>query len=787
MKTWMMIKSSIRKNRSSSITLVLLILLTSVLLYSSLMISFHVDGVVDEVNKENAGADFAVGLPRAKTELLERLLEQTKGYVAKETEDAVSSYGKIQNRRVEKKAQTMGLLFLNLDQKRSISTVNLLDVDSAWPEHAIVVPYSLKQSFGYRTGDEIEIEFGGVKKKYQIYGFLQDVMFSTALNVNRYILYVKDAEFKALESQVPEAMRTTYIKVKLENGSSSNEYQDEVIKKVSLEKGIANEELMTSNYEQMKVGTTTMISIVMMILIVFSLLMLVIALIVIRFTIVNHVEEDIKNIGAMEAAGFTSWMMRKVLILQFILLAAIGSVLGLVAAFCGSDFVTKFVSSSIGLRWKASFSMISLVTTLAMIFVFVIGIAVKTSSRLKKITPIVALRNGLSTYSFKKNYLPLDRTRGNLQLLLGLKQMLYARRQNLSMGLIGFLMAFTFMIGFTMLENFTGPDTVLIELAGTEKADICIGFKSKEQRDQVEKALATYDEIRKTLHFQYANLVIAANGKDISTNANVCNDFGKLEVRTVFEGRYPKSDNEMVVSNLVAKRLSIQVGDVVTVKGKDGNREYIVVGLNQHINHLGNTCTLTEEGMRRSNGEYFNDTVNIYVKDGVNEAAFMSKLEKDLADNTLSFVNMKITYENSLKEIQEPVKYMCILLNLVVVLVVTLILFYMIKAKLAQDKTILGIQKAMGFTTRQLIVHQVISFCMVMLVSFVLAAVAFSLFSTSIFTLMFQGTEFKKCSLEISALTIVGTGIGLTIFVVVVTSLASLRIRKISPRQLFMD
>ena len=130
---------------------------------------------------------------------------------------------------------------------------------------------------------------------------------------------------------------------------------------------------------------------------------------------------------------------------------------------------------------------------------------------------------------------------------------------------------------------------------------------------------------------------------------------------------------------------------------------------------------------------------------------------------------------------------MCILLNLVVVLVVTLILFYMIKAKLAQDKTILGIQKAMGFTTRQLIVHQVISFCMVMLVSFVLAAVAFSLFSTSIFTLMFQGTEFKKCSLEISALTIVGTGIGLTIFVVVVTSLASLRIRKISPRQLFMD
>ena len=159
--------------------------------------------------------------------------------------------------------------------------------------------------------------------------------------------------------------------------------------------------------------------------------------------------------------------------------------------------------------------------------------------------------------------------------------------------------------------------------------------------------------------------------------------------------------------------------------------------------------------MRRSNGEYFNDTVNIYVKDGVNEAAFMSKLEKDLADNTLSFVNMKITYENSLKEIQEPVKYMCILLNLVVVLVVTLILFYMIKAKLAQDKTILGIQKAMGFTTRQLIVHQVISFCMVMLVSFVLAAVAFSLFSTSIFTLMFQGTEFMKCSLEISALTIV--------------------------------
>lgn len=787
MKTWMMIKSSIRKNKSSSVTLVLLIMMAVVFLYSSLMVMFDINHVIEDVNTDHAGADFVTVVPRQMTEMVENVLSSLSGYDHFEKEDTVSCYGTIQNKRVEEKAQNQGLIFLNQDVERSISTISVLEADKEQADNSVILPYSLKQTFGYQTGDEIEINLNGIKRTFRIYGFLQDVLFATPANIDQYILYIRDSEFMSLYQEVTEVMRTSYLKVRLESGYSSEDYESAFTKKMTTIKGVSDGDFLKLNYEKMKVGTTATINIVTVILIIFSLLMLFISLIVIRFTIITHIEEDAKNIGSMEAAGFTSRMIRKALVLQFVLLASIGAVSGLVIAVAISNVVTTIVSASIGLYWKAVFSGKAAVTSLLLIYGFVILIAGKASARLKRITPIVALRNGLSNYNFKKNYLPLEHSSGNLNLLLGVKQMLHARKQNISIGLIGFIMAFTFIMGLMMLTNFTGENPTLMKLVGMEKADIAITCENKEQRDQVRKKLEEYGEVDHTLLFKYATLVVEANGEEVSICANVCDDFSQLEVKTVFEGRYPEHENEIVLSNSNADKLGVGVGDVVSVKGKDGNKEYIVVGLNQHINHLGSSCSVTEQGMIRSNSSYATNMIYLYLKKGIDGDRFINTLVKSIGVNGLSYTNMATTFESSLRSIADITKIICIVLDAVVVLVVAIILFYMVKVKLIHDKKIIGIQKAMGFTTKQLIVQNVISFCSIMLASFLMGALAIGIFSTPLCTLMFSVANFKKCSLELSMTVVFGSIIGLTIFSVLVTGLVSLRIRKVNPRELFME
>jgi hypothetical protein len=51
---------------------------------------------------------------------------------------------------------------------------------------------------------------------------------------------------------------------------------------------------------------------------------------------------------------------------------------------------------------------------------------------INKLHPLVALRAELATHSFRKNHLPLDKTRGALDILLGFKHLMQNKKQALT-------------------------------------------------------------------------------------------------------------------------------------------------------------------------------------------------------------------------------------------------------------------------------------------------------------------------------------------------------------------
>lgn len=787
MKTFLLMKSNLRKNKSSSITLVILILLPVALLYSSMMVLFDLDRVVDRINKENKGADYLTIVPEGLTSTIKEKLSRLENYEFCEAEEAVSGYGTIQNTRVEKTAQNIELIFLNETYNRKISQVNIIDAADTRTKDSILIPYSLKATYHYQTGDQIDIKINGKNKTYTIYGFIQDVLFSTAMNIEDYIVYVSDEQFHTIQNEAPENTRKSYIKIRLKEGADIAQFDSQFIKEILTSKGIEPVSILNLDYKNMKNGTTVMIKIIAMLLIAFAFLIIFISLVVIRFTIINDIEEDIKNIGSMEAAGFTSKMIRTALVFQFFLLSVIGFTAGIIIALSASRFFTKMVSSTIGMCWNAEFSFPSFLLTFFIVFLFVSFISLKVSARLKRITPIIALRNGLSTYSFKKNYFPLEHTSGNLHLILGLKQMFHARKQNVSICLIGMIMSFTIIASFTIYNNFTGEDSKMTSMVGLEKSNIAITCASKEDCRKTIEQLKKYSEIRKVTRVDYRDVILKYGCTEISTSAQICEDFSELEVSTLSEGRYPRHDNEIALSYLNAKKLNIGLGDVLTLEGKDGNYDYIVVGFTQHINHLGSSCSLTAEGMLRSDQGYYENMIYIYTNKGVNVSTFLKTLEDELGHESLSYINMDESFANTLQSVRMVCEVFCSVLVIVAVIVIAIILFYLVKVKVTRDKVLLGIQKAVGFTTKQLMLQNVVSFGLSLFLSYVIGGVLVIVFSTPLCTLMFSVCDFKKCTLNLSSLTIVISIVLLTLFTMAVTAAVSLRIRKIHVRQLFLD
>ena len=78
-----------------------------------------------------------------------------------------------------------------------------------------------------------------------------------------------------------------------------------------------------------------------------------------------------------------------------------------------------------------------------------------------------------------------------------------------------------------------------------------------------------------------------------------CSVFKNSDCMIMEEGRCPQYDNEIAVTDFLAKELNLKIGDKVTVSRKDLKSEYIITGINIFANDLGLTFAMPLEGAKK--------------------------------------------------------------------------------------------------------------------------------------------------------------------------------------------
>lgn len=786
MKLFIIAKSNIKKKKSSLIILFLLITIATTLLYIGINVIKNIDDFIKDTNEAQNGPHVQFLTTVGYRDKVVDLLKKEEGFDTVETDEVLTSTGtkELFNIDKDKETESMRFIFADYENNHSIPKIKVIGKAMEYKKNSIIVPMYMKIAKGYETGDIIEIKSGKNKYSYEIYGFVEDVLYSTISNIDIYRCYLSHDEFIDIQKNDPGYITVDQYNIRVNDINKSDKFHE--IASKHIEKEINDgffSCILGVNYSIMSAGLGMYINIIMAILAIFSIIIIAIAVIVICFSIITNIESNMTNVGILEAVGYTAKQLAFSLIIEYMLISIAAVLVGLGVALISSSAVASIVSSSIGLLWRIDFDIIVAVESITLVLLVIFIVTYGTTRRYLKIAPLDALREGVKTHNFKKNYFPLSTTKLGLNTAIGMKSMFHNRKQNISIIFIVALLSFTCTISLALYYNFVFDQQELINLFGTEKPDIEMSINNES-----ENKLKNDKEIDKIIHNDSKSINIKKGDKEIGVLAEIYDNVDELTVDKLIEGRLPNHSNEINLSNKVLEDIGAEVGDTVTVTIEGKDSAFVVVGKTQQIEHMGLGALITEEGVGEIINGYRCNKLYIYLKKDINIEAKVQSYSVIFEDNPeVEITNFDKIYQITMRTFVNAIESICILFVVVTIFVIALIIYLIVKIKIIHQRREIGLYKAVGYTTSEVMWQIVVNFALIMSVGALIGGIIGKLSMGKITAISLSICGIENASIIVPISLVIGVFIVITLAAFLLTIISAIGIRKIEPYKMITE
>lgn len=522
-------------------------------------------------------------------------------------------------------------------------------------------------------------------------------------------------------------------------------------------------------------------------LILFAFIIMAIALIITRFTITTGIDDNIRNLGILKAIGAETSTLRKTYMLQYLIAAAIAAVMGICAAFASKGFFVGILFMATAVNFVVPMNVGAIFIALAAIFLTVLLTVFLSTAKVRKIQPITALRKGLSTHSFKKNRVRLDKTRMNPNIALALKSIVNNKKHSVIIvaivAITAFLSAFSSMLYFNMNIETQAMYSILGEDSNY--------FTVYNEDMKIDEILAI-DGVDGYSTIGYnSNDVIKINGQEIPSYYS--NDYSQFRISSVYEGRYPIADNEVAISTQLKNKFGVRIGDLIDVysDNRKSNVKFMVTGFTQNMNNP-IIAQFTTEGMCRLSG-FQNDIVlmrnigwKIYIKDGADATTISQILFDKYGENNVLLVREHI--EQDLLGTLAPASAALMGVMIVVtILIIVMLLLLIIKIKLQRERRNFAVFKAQGYTTGDIIAQVTLSMLILSFAGAFVGAILGAVLCSPLMQLVLSGYGIMKAQLAIHWGFVIGIIVIINVVSAAASVLLSLKTKFISLRDLAND
>ena len=638
----------------------------------------------------------------------------------------------------------------------TISAPYMLERDESIPRDQAVYLPRVATNFGYEIGSNFYMLHRNREITLTVAGFFEATELSV-VTMTAIKIYVPNEGYQRLSAYFG---RSVWMASRLYDLNQAQQFNMEFNEYIAIPLSFLSGNSFIIDIQE-NINSIESVFLIFYIIMLFAFILVIISLMVVRFRVANSIENTMHEIGVLKAQGYTSRQIAASYIAEYGMVAVSAALVGMMLTIPAFGAIRQMLFVMSGIPWGVGINVVAGVLCVIVIAAIMMAMVLLSTRRIKKLPPIVALRGGMATNNFRRNFFPLNKFGGGIHLGLGLKNMFaYFKLYAMIAVVIGGA-AFAVMAVSVIYQNFVLDATPLLGIAGTEAHEMSITVTRHTDAFALAGELNQMPEVRMTIMQEFAPVRI--NNVDAPFTM-VSDDFTRFETITPSQGRLPIYDNEIAMPLSFARRLGVVMGDGVRVTAGGVTREYIVVG---HFPVMGGVAAaaITAEGYRWLIPNYMPRTISVYFNDGVNFDEFAESLTQRFstlntfeeysgdefsaararAEERIAFylehfgidsveyavildgeiIISGSSYSFQIERITDNLTMLMagieggaamafsLLTQLIVVIsviVVSLILSITVRSIIAKRRRELGILKASGFTTKQLVRQMAVSF-----------------------------------------------------------------------------
>lgn len=775
-KIIMLTSSNIRKTKGHTVSLFIMFFIAALLLNAGLLVSINFNGLFNDTCNDLNVSNIYYAMPSKKYD------NEVREFIKNHDNliDMREEYTLWAEVKVDFKNESRNLpLFMNdASNTRDMSKWKFVGEHLPPEDMSIYLPSIFHEVGGYNLNDKFEVLMGNdLILKFTVKGFTEDIYFSS-IETKYMGVYLPHETYVKVSALLDETYDAVLIFAELKE--INKEIEIGIKELTSLETvtmATDIKDLLLSFDIVMVRGTRVMMAVMMAVMIVvFAFIIVTVCLIVVRFRIGNSIEDDMTKIGTLKALGYTGRQIILSVVLQFLMIAFTGSIIGISLSYLATPMLSDVFAQQSGFKWVQGFDPVVSTITMGLILVIVVIVAYLTSRKINKLNPIVALRGGIVTHNFKKNHIPLENSRGSLPLVLALKNLLQNKKQGIMMTIIMFAVSFTGVFAVVMFYNTTVDTRTFNETPGVELSNVVITLKPDADSTRIREEIIQMKGVRKAQYIDESMLLI----NKYEVRAFIMEDFASKETDTVYEGRYPKHDNEIAIAGHLAEMINKDIGDSISVEYSGFKENYLITGLTQGAFMGGINASIRRDGILKLNPDHKEQGLQIYLDKDVDAGELTKELEVIYNDEKIAVFDMDYEIEAGAGVYTDIVSKIGITILVITIAVVILVLYFVINSSITRRRRELGIQKAIGYSTYQLMNQISIGLLPSIIIGVTIGSLVSSLKSNSIMSIVQRGMGIMKANYIVVPSWIITFGIILIVVSYISSMLLTYRIRKIS-------
>lgn len=658
-------------------------------------------------------------------------------------------------------------------------------------EGTIYLPRKMMIANGLKEGDKVTIHAdNGYRREFKINGYVKDVLFgSDMMGVQRWIICKKDFEDMCSQSGLPYGRFYSIVCKDVEKFEQS-----------FAENGFST---LFQGGESFVKSIYIMDMVVAAVLLLVSLCLVIISVVMLHFNIVFTVNEDYREIGIMKAIGIPDGAIRRLYLSKYLLIATVGAALGFFASVPFGSLLLKRVTEAMvikEIRGGAGFPFLTSIIVVLLVVLF----GYISTGRVKKLTPLDAIRNGNNGERFKrKGLMKLAGSKWRATTFLAGNDCLSEFRKY-------FVLLITSAIGiWLVIMPVNTINTLCSERITRWFAVVDSDFHISSEKE-TSQLIASGDrqcyydyltEIKEQLEKEHINvskvvMEVAFRFK-IRHGENSYHSFTLQGLGTRMDeyfydkGTPPVQENEIAITQFVSDRIHAGIGDTVYITLGKEEKPFIITAIFQSMNNMGEGVRLPEQ----VEFDYSDVTAigNFGTQVILEKRPDETEYKKLLQQIKPLFPNAKVQtaamfIQGQLGSISEQLSSLKVLILVIVITVNILVVVLMQKMFLIRERRQIGMLKAIGFSNSAIISWQTKRIMMVLFLGILLGTLTSTPFSQLTSGQVFKMMGASKIVFEIRPLEVyVIYPVMLFIATVIACVITMLRVRKVSVQEINVE